>query len=81
MSGLRFNTRGRVVVSRAAFASMKVVPYSTSGIATYRGTRCRALVGGRWHVLQKHWSFGVPVVSAFPLTIRLTASDLQECAA
>jgi hypothetical protein len=37
---------------------------------------CRALIGGRWHAVERQYSFGCPMYFANPITIRLKTAEL-----
>jgi hypothetical protein len=59
-------------MSCADFKSLRVVSARIAPVYD----RCRALIGGRWHVVERQSQFGSPVYFANPITIRLKAAEL-----
>jgi hypothetical protein len=65
--------RERAVMSCDEFTALRVVSSPNGGPAR---TVCRALIGGRWHAVERQYSCGYPMYFANPITIRLKAAEL-----
>jgi hypothetical protein len=74
----RYNARGHAVMSRAEFEALRTVRSHNSLPSRTAG---KALINGRWHMISREYSCGVPFYPCTPITIRLTAEELQfQCA-
>lgn len=76
-----WNIYGYKVLSRAEFEALRVVSDKPLAMMCPPYTMCRAKINGRWHAVSRQYSCGMAFYPASPITIRLTASDLEELAA
>jgi hypothetical protein len=68
--------REPAVMSCAEFMALRAVSSAPMAMLARPRESCRALIGGRWHAVERQYQFGSPVYFANPITIRLKAAEL-----